>query len=297
MKKQEVGVWSAASLVVVAGLAPAFLPGSGWVVMLGSVGLIVFLCTHGSLTYGWRGVLGFFTCAYSVAFAFEALIIATGFPFGYFTHYGPGAQMLGVPLAVPILYATAGYVAWSIARLLIIGGRAGPVTRTRRFIVPPIAALILAGYDAVFDPSGSTLNKGWSYQTASGLFGVPLTNFLGWIFTGWLAFQIFAVLAPPTRTPGAVEVVAPILWLGLFLPSVVTLALHPTAGADAATVDGRTFLASDIHETAVIVGIFSMGIPALAALAQLLVRQADKNSDDEAVSDPPHSPRTQSAHP
>lgn len=297
VKKQDVAVWIAAGLVVVAGLAPAFLPRPGWTMMLGAVGLIVFLCTHGNLTYGWRGVLGFFGCAYLVAFAFEALSIATGFPFGYFTHHGPGAQLLGVPLAVPILYATAGYVAWSMAWLLIIGDRAGPVTRTRRFIVPPIAALILAGYDAVFDPSGATLNEGWSYEAPSGLFGVPLTNSLGWILTGWVAFQIFALLAPPTRPVGAVRVVPPILWLGLFLPSVVTFAFHPAAGTDAATVAGRTFLASDIHETAVIVGIFSMGIPALAALAQLLARQDDRDPHDKAVSDPPRSLHTQSANP
>lgn len=39
------------------------------------------------------------------------------------------------------------------------------------------------------------------------------------------------------------------------------------------TVAGRTFLVSDIHESAVIVGMFSMGIPALMALACVLVRR------------------------
>ncbi len=107
------------------------------------LGLILFLLAHGSLTYGWRGVLGFFACAYPVAFAFEALAIATGFPFGYFTHDSPGLEVLGVPPTVPIVYGVAGYVAWSIARLVIVGDRAGRLTGPARFVVPPVAAVVL----------------------------------------------------------------------------------------------------------------------------------------------------------
>lgn len=269
-EKQRAATWIAAGLVAAAELAQAFLPHPGSATLLSTAGLIIFLLTHGSLTYGWRGAVGFSACVYTVAFALEALSVATGFPFGYFTHNGPSAQLLGVPPAVPILYVTAGYLAWSIARLLIIGDRPGPLTRTQRFVVPPVAALVLAGYDAVFDPSGATLNGGWSFQAPSGLYGVPLTNFLGWILTGWVASQIFAFLAPPARTTGSSCVLPPILWLGLFLPSAVAFVFLPAPVTDAVTVAGRTFLAADIRETAVIVGIFSMGIPALTALAQLL---------------------------
>lgn len=35
-----------------------------------------------------------------VAFAFEAPAIATGFPFGFFAHDGPGPELLGVPPTV-----------------------------------------------------------------------------------------------------------------------------------------------------------------------------------------------------
>lgn len=48
------------------------------------------------MTYGWRGALGFFVCAYPVASALEALAIGTGFPFGFRTHDGPGPEILGV---------------------------------------------------------------------------------------------------------------------------------------------------------------------------------------------------------
>jgi hypothetical protein len=234
------------------------------------LGLILFLLAHGSLTYGWRGVLGFFACAYPVAFALEALSIATGFPFGYFTHNSPGPYVLGVPPTVPIVYAVAGYVAWSIARLVIVGDRTGRLTGPARVVVPPVAALVLAGYDAVFDPAGATVEGRWSYGDPSGLFGVPLTNFLGWVVTGWVAFQLFALLGPPARRIGPPWVLPPVVWLGVYLPSVVTFATGSAGPADAVTVAGRTFLVADIQETAVIVGMFSMGIPALMALACVL---------------------------
>lgn len=270
MNKQEAASWASAGVVAVAEIAPASLLQASWSMMLSSGGLVVFLLSHGTLVYSWRGAVGFLACVYPVAFAFEALSVATGFPFGHFTHHGSGAQLLGVPLTVPILYATAGYAAWSIARLLIGGDRPGPLIGPQRFSVPPIAALVLAGYDVVFDPSGATLNGAWSFQAPSGLYGVPLTNFLGWVLTGWVAFQIFACLAPPARTTGNSRVLPPILWLGLFLPSVTAFVFRSAPVTDAVTVAGRTFLAADIHETAVIVGMFSMGIPALTALAQLL---------------------------
>ncbi|MBO0680434.1 carotenoid biosynthesis protein [Mycolicibacterium sp. S2-37] len=131
---QEAAAWIAAGLVAAAELAQAFLAHPVSAMLLSSAGLIIFLLTLGSLTYGWRGGLGFLACVYPVAFALEALSVAIGFPFGYSTHIGPSAQLLGVPHAVPILYVTAGYLAWSIARLLIVGdslGLAAPVLAGR----------------------------------------------------------------------------------------------------------------------------------------------------------------------
>jgi Carotenoid biosynthesis protein len=128
MTMRDAAARGAAAIVVAAGLAPLLVPGSALPMALGMLGLILFLLAHGGLTYGWRGALGFFACAYPVAFASEALSIATGFPFGSFTHDGPGLQILGVPPTVPIVYGVAGYVAWSIARLVIVGDRAGRLT-------------------------------------------------------------------------------------------------------------------------------------------------------------------------
>ena len=205
-----------------------------------------------------------------MAFALEALAIATGFPFGSFTHKDPGLQILGVPPTVPIVYGVAGYVAWSIARLVVVGDRAGRLAGPPRFVVPPVAALVLAGYDAVVDPGGATVESRWSYGDPSGLFGVPLTNFLGWVLTGWVVFQLFALLGPPARRIGSAAVLPPVVWLGVYLAGVVTFVTASAGPADAVTVAGRTFLVSDIQENRRHRGVFSMGTPALMALACLV---------------------------
>ena len=75
---RDAGAWCAAGIVAAGGLAPLLVTDPALPMMLGMLGLILFLLVHGSLTYGRRGALGFFASAYPVAFAFEAPAIATG---------------------------------------------------------------------------------------------------------------------------------------------------------------------------------------------------------------------------
>jgi hypothetical protein len=45
--------------------------------------------------------------------------------------------------------------------------------------IPLVAAFIVVGWDACFDPGSSTLDRLWIWQKGGGYFGVPLTNYLG----------------------------------------------------------------------------------------------------------------------
>lgn len=109
------GAWCAAGTVVAGGLAPLLVTDSAPPMTLGRLGPILFLLVRGSMTYGWRGAPGFFACAYPVAFAFEAPAIATGFPFGFFTHDGPGPEILGVPPTVPPWPSRSAVPAWPMS--------------------------------------------------------------------------------------------------------------------------------------------------------------------------------------
>jgi uncharacterized membrane protein len=53
----------------------------------------------------------------------------------------------------------------------------------------------LGGYDQAAYPVAATVHALYSYRPER-LFGVPLVNILGWLLTGWLAMQLFALAEP-----------------------------------------------------------------------------------------------------
>ena len=119
------------------------------------------------------------------------------------------------------------------------------------------------------------------------MFGVPLTNFLGWVVTGWVAFQLFALLGPPVRRIGPASVLPPVVWLAVHLPSVVTFVTAASADpTDAVAVAGRTFLVGRHPGDRRHRGMFSMGTPALMAHACMLLGRDTADEPDRGPASP-----------
>ncbi len=265
-----VGVWGACLVVTsvwpVAAMASAAED-------LKALAFLLCVALHASLSYRWLGTGAFFVIVYVVAFVFEALSIATGFPFGFYEH-GPsfGMQVLRVPLMVPLVYVLLGWFAWTLACIIV---RERPTQRggATRVVTPLAAAFILTGFDFVYDPIGSAALGLWVYRDPSGYFGVPLTNFLGWLLTSWVAFQLFALVEERFIRTAGVERIG--YWL---LPCVIWTAialqypfLYARASAGTVTVGGGTFVISDIYEAAVAAGLLTMLFVSLVAVSRLLV--------------------------
>lgn len=223
--------------------------------------LLTLALVHGGLTLGGRGICTFLLIVGTVSFLLEASSIAYGFPFGFYVHFTPGPRLLEVPLLVPLGYVVFGWFAWCIA-LLIVGEDSG------RFVTPVVAAFVLAGYDYAFDPVGATALHAYAYRTPSGLMGVPLVNFLGWLFTGWVGYQIFTLIGRrQRRAPGIVLTAIPvIIWCVMALGYTVQFA-HAPSGMT--TVGDRRFVIADVYETAVAISIMAMVFPALLAALKL----------------------------
>jgi putative membrane protein len=83
----------------------------------------------------------------------------------------------------------------------VVGRLRGPTDGAARWTTPVLAALILVGFDAVSDASVTTLVRPDTYTFPGGYNGVPFTNFVGWIVTGWVIFQVFAALEARVSTP------------------------------------------------------------------------------------------------
>lgn len=109
------------------------------------------------------------------AISLETFAIVTGFPYGHF-EYGTmiGFKVFGItPWTVPFAWIP-----------LIIGSVTISHHITKSLIKRVlISTFILVLSDIVLDPGAVALGM-WKYQGVSFLYNVPLSNFLGWIFSG-----------------------------------------------------------------------------------------------------------------
>lgn len=258
--------WIAASVWSV---LPGDLAGKAAANGLASLVLLVFVLVHASLAHGWKGALAFMAIGYLVGLGFEASSVAWGFPFGSFVHNVAAPRLLDIPIYVPIAYPVLGWLAWTMARLI---ARSDPVAPGGLFVVPLLAALILTGFDYGFDAIGATVQHMWTYRYPGGHFGVPLSNFLGWILTGTVMFQIFALFEPRFAAEPGNAGQGRLYWM---LPGVLwaVMALRQglmvlDAGHGIATAGSRSFVVADVYEAGFISGLLAMLPPAIAALAR-----------------------------
>jgi putative membrane protein len=156
-------------------------------------------------------------------FAIETIGIATGLPYGKF-FYGDslGPKALGlVPYLLPISYLP-----------LVIGAVAaswndslGPYYRS---LVVFRSALLLTLMDGVLDPGAASLGF-WVWAEGGAYYGVPLSNYAGWLLSGTLAAALLLAAgrwrgAPP---PGLLDsaALAVAFWTGV---AIVSGLLFPT---------------------------------------------------------------------
>ncbi len=127
---------------------------------------------------GWRDALGLWATLGIYALLLETSAIYTGFPYGHFGYSELlGAKLFGVtPWTV--------FLAWTP---LIVGAYAVARVTFGNVIVRVIAtAMIATLFDLVLDPGAVRLGF-WQYAANIGFYGVPISNFVGWLVSGTLA--------------------------------------------------------------------------------------------------------------
>src|SRR5437764_399063 len=152
-----------------------------------------FALFHGAVRYQWSGIITFLVMCLVVSNVLENTSILTGFPFGHYYYTSDlGPKLFLVPLIIGPAYFGTGYLAWVLATVLI--GEVRPKgSWFTTFAVPLIASFIMVAWDLGMDPTSSTIRHSWIWEQGGGYFGVPLTNFLGWFFTVYVFFQLFAL--------------------------------------------------------------------------------------------------------
>jgi putative membrane protein len=118
------------------------------------------------------------------AYGVEFVGLRTGLPYGDF-HYvvDLGPTVAGVPVGLPVFFLPLvcnGY----LLCLLLLGGRA----RSARIRLPVVVATVVA-MDLVLDPGAVALGF-WRYAAAGPVYGVPLSNFAGWVLSATVAVLV-----------------------------------------------------------------------------------------------------------
>jgi uncharacterized membrane protein len=165
---------------------------------------------HATVAHGWRTGAGLLAVVAVTALAFEAVGLATGFPYGRYSYSAAlGPTVLGVPFLVPLAWLMMAWPCRLLAQRLV-------PDRAARVLV---AAGLFVAWDVVLDPQ--MVQAGywtWAHPRPGlpGIDTVPLTNLGGWLLAGLVLMPLLDLLVARTARPGGPRVgaAAPLLVLG-----------------------------------------------------------------------------------
>ena len=200
----------------------------------------------------------------------EDVSIQTGFPFGSYYHT-TGPKIIDVPISVGPTYFAIGYVAWRVAGILLGSADGGPGST---LLQPIVAAVLATMYDLTIDPIGSTVARFWVWRHGGAYFGVPISNFLGWLLTVYLFLQVFAIVVRrragvarigDTATPDLVPV---LVYLAMGMTAVFAW-LHALGSSSRIVADGtgHEWSVRALYAGTMLVSLFTVCFIALLAAA------------------------------
>ncbi len=170
---------------------------------------------------GWR-FFGVVVVLSLLAYLFEFSSIASGFPYGPFAYgEGLGGKIADlVPWLVPVAWVPQVLSATVLVRATVRDVRLHALA----------VAVALTLFDLVLDPPAATGLGFWRWPYGGFWYGIPLSNFLGWLLTGYLA-GVLVQLAPrnvPRYGMLTLEL-ATVFWLAVALTFGFWLTLVPGA--------------------------------------------------------------------
>ncbi|MGL5098030.1 MAG: carotenoid biosynthesis protein [Planctomycetia bacterium] len=202
---------------------------------------------------GGRETLRLVVTVGAMAWALEAVGVATGYPFGaYYYTERMTPHVGGVPWTIPFSWLMMLPPAWAVADRLVGGGRGW------KFVAA--SAVAFTAWDLFLDPQMVAWGF-WVWREPDGYFGIPWSNFAGWL----AGSAVITAVARPGRLPTDVLLVVygatwflewfgQIFFWGWIGPGLVGMVTMGAMLFLAATVDDRrtqseTHLAMESSDT------------------------------------------------
>ena len=269
---RQIGLWVAIGCILLAGIAFGWNP-TPLAQLLAAI-FIVCALLHAVASYGGRTGVTFFIVCLAITFIAENIGTATGFPFGHY-HFEVAADLPHVgriPIVVGPLWFGGGYFSFVVAATLLDGADRHLERGVNVIALPLVAAFVMTQWDLVIDAPNATIARAWIWHDGGAVFGVPLSNYLGWLLTSWLFFQAFVLIlrsrrpASPWAAPGRqLRLIAILFYVSAGLTHVIPFAMGQSG--EAADGAGRLWRIADIREATV--AIFMLTMLFTAALAAL----------------------------
>ena len=274
-------LWCGVACILVTGIAFSWNPTP----LAQALAALFIVCAlaHAALYYRASSALALFVVCLAITFAMENIGSLTGFPFGrYHFEVDAGLPHIGIiPLIVGPLWFGGGYFSWVVACVLLDEADRRLDRVFDLLALPTVAAFVMTQWDLVMDPPNSTIAKVWIWHDGGAVFGVPLSNFLGWLLTSWLLFLAFALYLrgrPPVQPSFAMsraklQAIAILFYLSSGLTHLVPWMI----GQSGEVVDaaGHAWRIADIRESTVAIMLFTMLFTATLAAIRLCGRARD----------------------
>ncbi len=144
---------------------------------------------------GWRDSVVLWSLLGVLALVIETSAIITGFPYGHFGYSDLlGFRLFGLtPWTVFLAWTPLVLAAYAIARRLF---EVKPLAISFQLLASilriVVTAVLLVIFDLVLDPGAVKIGF-WRYEGGGVFYGVPVSNFVGWLFSGAIAGVVLEI--------------------------------------------------------------------------------------------------------
>ena len=181
--------------------------------------IMLFYATHNE---GIPKGIFFLIIAAIFGLFFEIIGVLFGVPFGKY-HYNPIEPLLFglVPISVILMWFVVTYTARAVTEIIIPQNITLNKTRTL-LALAFLDALIATSWDIIMDPVMVNVVGMWTWEEPGIYFGIPLSNYIGWLFVSYLMCLIYRFFGNANHKPTLTPIIT-YFWLCL---SMVTIAAY-----------------------------------------------------------------------
>ena len=159
-----------------------------------NIGYLYFFL-HGAMIWGWLNIITFVIISFFIGIFIEIIGTKTGLIFGgkyeFNLKLSPGPSISGIPLIIPLSWSGLTYMILNYCELVLGGSFYSLSNQNITLLFLPSILMVLL--DLILDPIAVD-EKRWSWKKSGVYYGVPLLNFVGWLFTTFLILFIFQLI-------------------------------------------------------------------------------------------------------